>query len=105
MLSGGFVLIDRKAWQHGDGLDERYFLYCEEVDFFYRLGQHGHSFMRVAEARAVHDIGHGQVFSPMRVSTELAARAGIATIRPLAVVSRAVPMPLATSSGFTPEGW
>jgi GT2 family glycosyltransferase len=65
-LSGGFVLISRFAWDEAGGLDERYFLYCEEVDFFYRLGLNGHSFWRIADARAHHDIGHGQVVSPMR---------------------------------------
>ncbi|MFU7527432.1 glycosyltransferase family 2 protein [Qipengyuania sp. ASV99] len=67
VLSGGFVLISRSAWDEAGGLDERYFLYCEEVDFFYRLAQRGHSFWRIADARAYHDIGHGEVGSPMRM--------------------------------------
>lgn len=67
VLSGGFVLISRFAWEEAGGLDERYFLYCEEVDFFYRLAQRGHTFWRIADARAFHDIGHGEVGSPMRM--------------------------------------
>lgn len=67
VLSGGFVLISRSAWDEAGGLDERYFLYCEEVDFFYRLAQQGHTFWRIADARAFHDIGHGEVGSPMRM--------------------------------------
>ena len=66
VLSGGFVLITRSAWDEACGLDERYFLYCEEVDFFYRLAKGGHTFWRIADARAHHDIGHGNVVSPMR---------------------------------------
>ena len=65
-LSGGFVLIDRNAWDEAGGLDERFFLYCEEVDFFYRLGLKGHQFLRVGSARAIHNIGHGEVASPTR---------------------------------------
>lgn len=65
-LSGGFVLIERGAWDAANGLDERYFLYCEEVDLFYRLAQRGHSFWRIADARAFHDIGHGETHSPTR---------------------------------------
>jgi GT2 family glycosyltransferase len=66
VLSGGFVLITRSAWDEAGGLDDRYFLYCEEVDFFYRLAKNGHTFWRIADARAHHDIGHGEVASPMR---------------------------------------
>ena len=65
-LSGGFVLISKTAWDEIEGLDERYFLYCEEVDFFYRLSQRGHSFWRISAARAFHDIGHGEAASPRR---------------------------------------
>lgn len=66
-LSGGFVLIARATWDQADGLDERYFLYCEEVDFFYRMGLRGHTFWRMSKARARHFIGHGSVESPMRM--------------------------------------
>ena len=66
VLSGSFVLIERGAWDAVDGLDERYFLYCEEVDFFYRLARLGKRFNHIAAARAYHDVGHGQSASPMR---------------------------------------
>lgn len=67
VLSGGFVLIARSAWDDAGGLDERYFLYCEEVDFFFRLTAKGHKFWRIADSLAHHDIGHGEVTSPMRM--------------------------------------
>ena len=66
VLSGGFVMIERSAWDEAGGLDQRFFLYCEEVDLFYRLQLRGHNFWRVAQARAHHDIGHGEVASPTR---------------------------------------
>lgn len=67
VLSGSFVLFTRTAWDEAAGLDERYFLYCEEVDLFYRLGLRGHSFRRIGSATAYHDIGHGQALDPNRM--------------------------------------
>lgn len=66
-LSGGFVMVSRAAWDKAGGLDESYFLYCEEVDLFYRLGRMGYDFWRIGAARAFHDAGHGHDFSPMRL--------------------------------------
>lgn len=66
-LSGGFVLFSRQVWEQANGLDESYFLYCEEVDMFYRLARSGYSFWRIGTARAFHDAGHGNDFAPMRL--------------------------------------
>lgn len=66
-LSGGFVMFSRPAWDAANGLDERYFLYCEEVDLFRRLERMGYNFWRIGKARAFHDAGHGNDFSPMRL--------------------------------------
>lgn len=66
-LSGGFVMFSRQAWDAAEGLDERYFLYCEEVDLFARLERMGFEFWRIGKARAFHDAGHGNDFSPMRL--------------------------------------
>ena len=73
-LMGGFVLITRKAWEEADGLDERYFLYCEEIDLFYRLARHGHTFWRIAAARGLHEGGHGEIGSPIRLLYQAAGR-------------------------------
>lgn len=67
VLSGSFVLFDREAWNEVGGLDERYFLYCEEVDLFYRLAKRGFSFWRIGAARANHYIGHGEAISATRM--------------------------------------
>lgn len=66
-LSGGFVMFSRAAWDAAGGLDDRYFLYCEEVDLFYRLSAMGCEFWRIGSARAFHDAGHGNNFSQMRL--------------------------------------
>lgn len=66
-LSGGFVMFSRQAWEQAGGLDDRYFLYCEEVDLFFRLSQMGYRFWRIASARAFHDAGHGNDFSQLRL--------------------------------------
>ncbi|MCK0127195.1 glycosyltransferase family 2 protein [Erythrobacter sp. F6033] len=67
VLSGSFAMFARNAWDKASGMDERYFLYCEEVDLFYRLAAEGHSFWRITEARAYHDIGHGELISHTRM--------------------------------------
>ncbi len=66
VLMGGLVMVNRAAWNRANGLDERFFLYCEEVDLFYRLRQMGYELWRVADAKGVHDAAHGQSFSPRR---------------------------------------
>lgn len=67
VLSGSFVMFARSAWDEVGGLDDRYFLYCEEVDLFYRLAQRGYSFWRVGSARGYHDIGHGEALNATRM--------------------------------------
>lgn len=67
VLIGGFVMFDRSAWETVGGFDERYFLYCEEVDLYFRLKQRGYGFWRIARARGHHAIAHGQGLSPMRM--------------------------------------
>lgn len=66
VLMGGLVMFRKSAWEEVGGLDERFFLYSEEVDLFYRLAKKGHSFWRVAAARGIHDAGHGEAYSPRR---------------------------------------
>jgi hypothetical protein len=67
VLSGSFVMFRRSAWDEVGGLDDRYFLYCEEVDLFYRLALKGHTFWRIGAARGFHDIGHGEALSATRM--------------------------------------
>lgn len=67
VVSGGFVMFARSAWDAAGGLDERYFLYGEEVDLFYRLNKQGLAIWRIADARGFHAVGHGAGLSPMRL--------------------------------------
>lgn len=67
VLSGSFVMFARPQWDEVGGLDDRYFLYCEEVDLFYRLAQRGYRFWRIGSSRAYHCIGHGETFSARRL--------------------------------------
>jgi len=67
VLMGGFVMFSRRAWDTAGGLDERFFLYCEEVDLFYRLAKMGEHFWRIGNARGYHAVGHGQQMSEMRL--------------------------------------
>nr|WP_298925255.1 glycosyltransferase [uncultured Erythrobacter sp.] len=66
-LSGSFVMLSREAWNAASGLDESYFLYCEEVDLFFRLSRMKFELWRIGSARAFHDAGHGDGFAPMRL--------------------------------------
>ena len=43
------------------GFDERYFLYCEDVDICLRLQLSGQHFTIVEEARVIHDARRGAV--------------------------------------------
>ena len=67
VLMGGFVLICGRTWRAFSGLDERFFLYCEEVDFFVRLEDAGHECWRIPAARAKHFIAHGNNLSGPRL--------------------------------------
>lgn len=67
VLSGGFVMIDRTAWEWAGGFDESFFLYCEEVDLFHRLRLAGHSLWQIADVRAEHALAHGANLSPLRL--------------------------------------
>jgi GT2 family glycosyltransferase len=67
VLIGGFVMFSRSAWEDVGGLDERYFLYCEEVDLFYRLQQRGYEAWRISGAKGAHTAAHGNSLSPMRL--------------------------------------
>lgn len=53
-LSGACMLIRRQAFDDLDGLDERFFLYGEDVDFCARLRGLGRTLLLVPEARVFH---------------------------------------------------
>jgi N-acetylglucosaminyl-diphospho-decaprenol L-rhamnosyltransferase len=57
-VSGACMLVRRSAWEQLGGMDERYFLYCEDTDFCRRLRDAGHDIRFIPEAEARHVGGH-----------------------------------------------
>ena len=66
-LNGGFMMVRRDCWSDLRGLDEEFFLYTEELDFFKRLKDRGGHVGQVNGSRVFHDIGSGEIYSPARV--------------------------------------
>lgn len=64
--SGGFLMVKRAAWNRLGGMDERYFLYGEDIDLCQRARNIGFGIAIVPGARAVHEIGGGSFYSPRR---------------------------------------
>jgi N-acetylglucosaminyl-diphospho-decaprenol L-rhamnosyltransferase len=56
--SGSFWLVRSEAWRDVGGLDEKFFMYCEDVDFCLRLRMAGWK-LRKGDVSAVHDAGWG----------------------------------------------
>lgn len=67
VLSGGFVMLSRRAWDRVAGFDERFFLYCEEVDLFRRMRLLGYELWRIAKARGAHELAHGNNLTARRL--------------------------------------
>lgn len=60
--SGAFLLLRREALERvGDRLDERFFLYGEDLDLCRRLREAGYRILYRPEARAVHVKGSGRI--------------------------------------------
>jgi GT2 family glycosyltransferase len=58
------LLVRREAWVAVGGFDERFFMYCEDVDFCARLTEAGWRIRFVAEASAVHYWGASAAHRP-----------------------------------------
>jgi len=58
-LHGGAVMVKRSAAEQAGGLfDERFFLFFEDSDLFFRLRKRGYTLYIIPEAKAVHNYGH-----------------------------------------------
>jgi len=64
-VSGSFFLIRREVLQKVGFFDERFFLYCEDVDYCRRVKETGYHVFYVPEAQILHDTG----YSEKRVNT------------------------------------
>jgi len=53
-LSGVCIAVRRSVWEQVGRLDERYFMYCEDVDWCYRLSQVGYERWYLPGARIYH---------------------------------------------------
>ena len=56
-VSGSFLMARREAWERAGGLDERYFLYAEDLDFCLAVKAAGYRVVYYPEAVVVHHKG------------------------------------------------
>jgi GT2 family glycosyltransferase len=73
-LSGSCMLIRRSAFERLHGLDERFFLYCEDIDLCHRLRDAGHAVRYEPTALCRHIGGHS---APKTVTSAIYARSRI----------------------------
>lgn len=57
VITGCFLLTPRDLWNELGGLDERYFMYGEDVDFAMRAKALGHRPVICPDAKLVHEVG------------------------------------------------
>jgi GT2 family glycosyltransferase len=56
-VSGSFLMVRREALERAGGMDERYFLYAEDIDFCMAVKRAGYRVVYYPEAVAVHHKG------------------------------------------------
>ena len=61
------MMVRRDVWKALNGMDEGFFLYSEEIDFFKRLKEKGGRVGFVRESKVYHDLGSGEALSPTRL--------------------------------------
>lgn len=57
VVTGCFLLVNAKVWQELGGLDGRFFMYGEDVDFGFRARARGYRPIIVPDAEVMHEIG------------------------------------------------
>lgn len=59
-VSGAFLLTRKKTWRTAGGLNEKYFMYMEDVDFCRKVRDNGEKVVFYSHMVAVHDEGMGR---------------------------------------------
>lgn len=66
VATGGFAILRSDAWKQIGGFDPSYFLYGEDIELSLALTRAGWHIGSSADARAYHESGSGEFFSPWR---------------------------------------
>ena len=72
-VAGAFMVWRAQRFAELGGFDERYFLYCEDVDICLRLQLAGRRFAVVEQARVLHDARRGSLRSPRHLAWHAAS--------------------------------
>jgi hypothetical protein len=71
VLNGWFLVVRRQALEETGPLDERFFMYGEDIDWSYRFHKGGWKRVYCSEARAVHYGGSSSAVAPARFYIEM----------------------------------
>ncbi len=71
VLGGWFWMVSRKALEHVGGLDERFFMYGEDIDWCHRFLKAGWRVVFCGEAQALHYGGGSSADAPERFYVEM----------------------------------
>lgn len=77
--AGMFVAVRRQAWTEVGGFDERFHLYCEDVDLCARLRLAGWQLRQAGDARVVHDARRASRRSARHLAWHIASLARLWT--------------------------
>lgn len=70
-ISGAFMVVSQDALKQVGGLDEGYFMHCEDLDWCKRFWLHGHKVAFYPGSSVVHGKGGSSQSSPYRVNWHL----------------------------------
>jgi GT2 family glycosyltransferase len=70
-LNGCFLMVRREAFAQVGGLDERFFMYAEDIDWCKRFSDCGWDLVYVPEAQVIHYGGQSSANAPVRFYLEM----------------------------------
>lgn len=71
VLSGCFLMVPRAVFERVGGLDERFFMYSEDVDWCKRIREAGWRVVYYPEAEAIHYGGSSSITERARLNVEM----------------------------------